>query len=112
MGAPLDVEIPYDGGYFTVELRLKESWDWGIPAAAIVVREVHSDGLSYVPTYPAELAAGQHFRHPGRHVHVRVNGIDSVNRTASVTIDRDSYIPPPPGDDPIDRCEIKPWLCE
>jgi hypothetical protein len=91
---PRLVRIPFDPAdpmrYYTVELRLRDGWDAGIPASTVLIHEVKKLGGSYT-TYVLRQRTGS--RDPvaqltdtANDVSIRVLGIDPASGTAQVQI--------------------------
>jgi hypothetical protein len=75
-----------NGSSYTIEFRRRAGWDRVIPRDAVIVHEVRSNGLSFLPTMGLDLAAGDGFVTPDPKVFVRVAAIDASLDTATVRI--------------------------
>jgi hypothetical protein len=72
---------------YLVEFHRRSGWDQAIPEDSVSVREVRSNGLSYLqPGIGQRLTAGQEYVTPSPEIHVRVAAIDSAQGTASLRI--------------------------
>jgi hypothetical protein len=94
--------------HYTVEFRRKTGWDAGIPQDIVLIHELRSDGLSYLPVresppgsmtrtasfshrprsprVTAGLLPGDEFVDKSERIHIRVLGIDPGPSTALVAI--------------------------
>jgi hypothetical protein len=68
---------------YTVELRRKAGWDQGIGQDMVSVREIRTNGNSYLQP-DGQLAAGQRYVTPDPRVYVYVAAIDTVAGTAAL----------------------------
>lgn len=71
---------------YTIEFRRRTGWDRVIPSDAVIVHEVRSNGLSFLPLMGLNLVAGEDFVTPDPKVFVRVTAIDASLDTATVRI--------------------------
>jgi hypothetical protein len=93
-GAMLAVRIPYDPGnkfvYYTVEFRLREGWDSGIPRAAVIINEVRADGSAYLVTNSGgpEWLPGETFSRAqsGTTITVNINSMNETRGTILITV--------------------------
>jgi hypothetical protein len=70
---------------YLVEFRRKAGWDQAIPEDAVLVRELRSNGLSYLqPAMWSRLTAGQQYVTPDPRVWVHVAAIDVTAGTAAL----------------------------
>jgi len=76
-----------NGSWFTIEFHQKAGWDRNIPADAVLIHEIRTNGLSFLqPTTGASFAAGQQFVTPDPKVFIQVMNIDSAQGTATVRL--------------------------
>jgi hypothetical protein len=72
---------------YTVEFRRKAGWDQAIPQDAVSIREVRSDGNSYLqPGMGGQFVVGQQFVTPDPKVVVSVTALDAATSTATLRI--------------------------
>jgi len=72
---------------YTVEFRRKAGWDQAIPQHAITIREIRTDGNSYLqPGMGAQFVAGDRYVTPDPQVFVQVTGLDAAARFATLRI--------------------------
>jgi hypothetical protein len=75
------------GSTFLVEFHRKAGWDQAIPEDSVSVREVRSNGFSYLePGLWQRLTAAQEYVTPSPEVHVRIASIDPLLGTATLRI--------------------------
>ncbi|MFF1680927.1 hypothetical protein ACFVYG_33420 [Streptomyces sp. NPDC058256] len=80
----LVARISRGGTTYTAEFRRKAGWDQGIPEDAVSVREIRTNGLSYLyPSAGARLTAGQQFVTSDPGIYIQATAITS---TASLRI--------------------------
>jgi hypothetical protein len=83
---------PSGVNYYTVEFRRKTGWDAGIPQDIVLVHELRSDSLSYLPVRKgpqglrAGLLPGEEFVDNSRRIRIRVLKIDAGSSTALIAI--------------------------
>src|SRR4051794_19111217 len=75
-----------NGSSYTFEFRRGLGWDRAIPRDAVIVHEVRSNGLSYLPVIWLNLVAGDDFVTPDPKVWMRVTAIDAATETATTRI--------------------------
>ena len=78
---------------YTVEFRRNTHWDRGIPMDAVLIHDVRPNGISYlVSTLKGgqEWNPGMEFVDLARKTRIKIEGIDSINSTARVTIKGDA----------------------
>ena len=75
-----------NGSTHTVEFRRRAGWDRSIPRDAVLVHEVRSNGLSYLPAMGLNLAAGDEYVTPDPKVWIRVTAIDAATDSATIRI--------------------------
>jgi hypothetical protein len=70
---------------YTVEVRRKAGWDQGIGQDMVSVREIRTNGNSYLQP-DGQLTAGQRYTTPDPRVYVHVAAIDAATGTAALRI--------------------------
>jgi hypothetical protein len=94
LGLPVMIKIPHGPWMHTVELKIKDGWNAGISHDAVLVRELRTDGRTYIVnpnTTDRSLIAGQAFADTTSNVRVYVQWIDAASKTATVVV---SGVPP------------------
>jgi len=72
---------------YTAEFRHKASWDQAIPEDSVSIRELRSNGLSYLqPAMWGRLKAGDQFTTPDPPVSFQVTGITAAPATATLRV--------------------------
>ena len=72
---------------YTAEFRHKADWDQAIPEDSVSIREVRSNGLSYLqPTMWSRLKAGDQYATPDPPVYFRVTNISAAPPTATLRV--------------------------
>jgi hypothetical protein len=87
---PMVIKIPISKGeHYTVEFRQKSGWDKAIPRSAVLINEVHSDGLAYLINAKdgSDWIANQEFKDTANHIKVRVLAIHDAQKTADIALD-------------------------
>lgn len=85
--------IPFDPAdfrrYYTVELRLKEGWDRGIPRDTLLIHEVRSNGLSYLikSNGGPERLPGSSFTDSANGLQISVLSLNPTLGQATITIE-------------------------
>lgn len=72
------------GSTYQVEFHRRDGWDQAIPQDTVLVREVRTNGLSYLQRL--QLTAGMQYVTPDPPVYLRVVGIDATQASASVRL--------------------------
>jgi hypothetical protein len=75
-----------NGSSYTVEFRRRLGWDCSIPRDAVIVHEVRSNQLSFLPTRGLNLITGNQFVTPDPKVWISVSAIDVATDTATIRI--------------------------
>jgi hypothetical protein len=88
----LMVKMPFDDAnpnhYYTIEFRIKNDWDRGIPQDTVLIHEVRTDGLFYLikANGGPQRLPGQTFHDVNNNVAITVLNIDSASERATVNI--------------------------
>jgi hypothetical protein len=73
-----------NGSAYTVEFRRQTGWDRSTPRDAVLVHEVRTNSLSYLPVQGLNLIAGDQFVTPDPKVWIQVMSIDATTDTAII----------------------------
>ena len=77
------------------EFRCRQRWDKGIPSDTVLVHEVRANGLSFLLSPQLVPGLGTAFSTPGGDLRATVSSVDSLQATATITIQTRPATEPP-----------------